>query len=159
IKKFYPHEYHIGLEALRIIKDYTEVQLEEDEAGFFAFHVVGSSLNNHSSSTQEIMNITKEIMSIVEKHYQTKLRTDSIYYIRFITHIKYFLYRLLSNDKHKQDDTSLYHVIKKEYYEEYKCVKKIFKFLQNKYNYLATKEELGYLMLHIKSMISYNEER
>lgn len=45
IKRFYQKEYQIGCQALEIIKEQLGVDLSEDEAGFFALHIVNAEMN------------------------------------------------------------------------------------------------------------------
>lgn len=69
IKRFYNHEYQIGMESLNIIERKTGVFLPEDEAGFIAMHLVNASMDFHDMGhTQEMMKITrlwKELISTI----------------------------------------------------------------------------------------------
>lgn len=69
IKRFYNHEYQIGMESLNIIERKTGVLLPEDEAGFIAMHLVNASMDFHDMGhTQEMMKITrlwKELISTI----------------------------------------------------------------------------------------------
>ena len=69
IKRFYNHEYQIGMESLNIIERKTGVLLPEDEAGFIAMHLVNASMDfRDMGHTQEMMKITrlwKELISTI----------------------------------------------------------------------------------------------
>lgn len=157
IRKFYPNEFQVGLAALDIIKNHTGIQLDEDEAGYIAFHLVGASLKNQSSDAKKMVVVIDDLISIIERFYGQKLKTNSVYYMRFVTHLKYFLHRLFSNKDSKKGDDYLYKVAKKQYKKEHECVKKIADFLKDQHHCSVTNEELGYLMIHIKSMILHNQ--
>ncbi|WP_382401282.1 PRD domain-containing protein [Lentibacillus salinarum] len=155
IQKFYSNEYKVGSIALDIIEKHTGVRLDEDEAGYIAFNIINATLKAGSSDVKEVTVVIKHLISIIESHYQLELKINSVYYIRFITHLKYFLYRLFSNEENSNDEY-LYKVAKKKFQNEYDCAKKIATFLKEKYNFSVSNEELGYLMIHINSMILHN---
>lgn len=157
IKKFYPDEYEIGALAIKIIKNYTGIMLDEDEAGYIAFNLMNATLNGCTAGAREITIVINNLISIIESHYNLTLDVDSVYYIRFITHLKYFLYRLFSNKESNNDDY-LYQIAKDRFINEYECVKKIAEFLKGNYSYSVPNEELGYLMIHINSMILHNKK-
>lgn len=50
IRKFYPEEYRLGLDALDIIEKETGVRLLEDEAGFLAMHIVNAQYGSGANT-------------------------------------------------------------------------------------------------------------
>ncbi|ELV05754.1 BglG family transcription antiterminator LicT [Brachyspira hampsonii] len=97
IKKFYKDEYNIGLKALDIIEEDFNIRLPEDEAGFIALHIVNAQTNTDFNCINEMGDITKliqKIVIIVERHFNIKFNEDSVYYNRFLTHLKFFALRL-----------------------------------------------------------------
>ena len=99
IKRFYNKEYEIGCQALEIIKDQLKVELPEDEAGFIAFHFVNAQQNLESSKMVDIMKLVKEITNIVKYQMGLDFDEESVYYYRFITHLKFFAQRLFLENK------------------------------------------------------------
>ncbi|WP_316569263.1 BglG family transcription antiterminator LicT [Neobacillus sp. YIM B06451] len=158
IKKFYPNEFNVGLCALKIIKSRTGIMLDEDEAGFIAFNIMNATLNGSTTSAREITIVITHLVSIIESCFQLELDVNSVFYIRFITHLKFFLYRLFSNKEYRNNDEYLYEVTKDRFKVEYECVRKIAGFLKEKYNYSVPNAELGYLLIHINSMIIHNKK-
>lgn len=57
IRKFYPDEYKIGQEALRLIERETGVALPADEAGFLAMHVVNAQYGDGVPVAQDILRL------------------------------------------------------------------------------------------------------
>lgn len=107
IKKFYPNEFKVALKALDMIHYDTGIMMSEDEAGYIAMHFVNASQSGEAmSQTIAITKIVEDILQIVEYHYHLKLDENSLNYIRFVTHIRYFARRLFSNEisNNNQDD-------------------------------------------------------
>ncbi|WP_291291057.1 PRD domain-containing protein, partial [Enterococcus sp.] len=84
-------------------------------------------------------------MSIVKYHFNRSFDEDSVYFFRFITHLKFLSQRLISGSLHIDHDKKLHIAIKKSYPGCYHCAEKINTFLQKKYQYQLTNEELSYL--------------
>ena len=155
IKKFYRDEFEVGLYALDIIKKRFGVQRAEDEAGFIALHIVNAQIDLHKKSVKEITEVMQEIETIVRITFATKLDTNSVYYYRFITHLKFFAERLFNEKTYEnQDVQGLLDMIKIKYVKAYNCVLKISDFLYNKYNYVLSDEEILYLSIHITQIIN-----
>nr|WP_317356361.1 PRD domain-containing protein [uncultured Tyzzerella sp.] len=130
IKKFYKSEFEVGLYALDIINKKFGVQLSEDEAGFIALHIVNSQLDLHKKSVKEITELMQEIEKIVTITFGTNLDATSVYYYRFITHLKFFAERLFNEKTHiNQDIDGLLDIVKDKYVDSYKCVLKISSFI------------------------------
>ncbi len=103
IRRFYREEYETGLYILQIVENYTGVRLSEDEAGFFAFHIAEARMNENSMDMQKIIDIMAELSSIVKYHFQVEFNQESVYYYRFVTHLKFFAQRLVSGKMYGQD--------------------------------------------------------
>ena len=158
IKKFYKSEFEVGLYALDVINKKFGVSLSEDEAGFIALHIVNSQLDLHKKSVKEITELMQEIEKIVTITFATNLDTTSVYYYRFITHLKFFAERLFNEKTHvNQDIDGLLDIVKDKYIDSYKCVLKISDFIFKKYNYTLTNEEILYLTIHITQIIKVSK--
>ena len=155
IKRFYNHEYQIGMESLNIIERKTGVLLPEDEAGFIAMHLVNASMDFHDMGhTQEMMKIIRRILNIVRYHFQIELDEDSIHYDRFITHLKFFVKRVFSGTELNENDEAFFIMIKNQYKEEYACVLKIYEYIRKEYEICLTNDEIMYLIIHIRRVIT-----
>lgn len=155
IQRFYEEEYEIGLEAISVIKKRLDIELPEDEAGFIALHIVNSEIE--SGNIQQMVDITRiiqEISSIVKFHYGIEFSTTSVYYYRFITHLKFFAQHLILNQNSQDSNDSLFEMIIVRYPESYNCVRKIGQHLLKKYEYKLQKEEMTYLMIHIERVVT-----
>lgn len=159
IKRFYPKEFKVGKEALAIIKEQLDIELPIDEAGFITLHLVNASMDEDLETVYELTALMQEISNIVKYFFQIDFDVDSIYYYRFITHLKFFSLRLTTNrELEKNDDSDLLDIIKLKYVNAYQCVEKISTFLNQTYKYQISNEEKLYLTIHIERLIYKSEE-
>lgn len=161
IKRFYQQEFQLSLKALDIIKEKLDVTLPQDEAAFITLHIVNAGMDNDDMhQTLEITKIMQEISNIVRYYFSIEFDTDSVYYYRFITHLKFFAERLLSDNIIKDsDDDDLLNMVKIKYKESYSCVEKITEFISRKYEYKLSKEEQLYLTIHIERVVNKNQNK
>jgi beta-glucoside operon transcriptional antiterminator len=155
IQRFYASEYEVGLYALEIIKERFGVDLPPDEAGFIALHFVNAALNDgNMDDIYKITKIMQEITNIIKYHFKREFDEKSVYYYRFMTHLRFFSQRLLGNATYNDtNDSDLQEIIKKRYKEAFACTQKIAIYCKNTYNYDLGEEEMMYLTIHIERLI------
>lgn len=152
IKRIYKDEYDIGIQMIEEIKEKFGKKFPDDEAGFIALHFVNAEDGN-AGAAEEISQIIKKILDTVAKYYEPiEFHEDSLYYQRFMTHLKYFAQRFLNKEMHYDEDTSLYEIVKNQYKEAYGCVKLIYLMMEEDYSYQMTEEEMLYLIIHIQKV-------
>lgn len=155
IKRFYKDEFAVGLEALKIISNKLKVDLPEDEAGFIAIHIANSLMDETITNMYDITKVMQEILNIVKYSLNITFDEESVYFYRFVTHIKFFSQRLVTGKTFDdENDDSLLSIIKEKYKESYKCVNKIGEFIYKKYNYIISNEEKLYLTIHIARILN-----
>ena len=153
-KRFYKEEFEIGMKALELIENRTGVKLPEDEAGFIAFHIVNAQLSEGNSLASDITKLMQEILNIVRYHLGVEFEEESVFYYRFIMHLKFFAQRLFSNNSHDGDtDKELLSIIKSKYSKEFECIVKIKNFIEKQYNYILTDDEMIYLTIHVAKVV------
>ncbi|KHT22864.1 BglG family transcription antiterminator LicT [Pectobacterium carotovorum] len=150
IKRLYPKEFAVGLEALDIIEQRLAVRLPEDEAGFIALHLVNAQLDSEMPEVLQITKIMQEILNIVKYQLSLDYNEQALSYHRFVTHLKFFAQRLIGKSTVFSDDESLHDVVKERYQLSYRCAEKIQVHIVQKYHYTLTKEELMFLTIHIE---------
>lgn len=158
IKRFYKDEFAVGMKALDLIEEQFKVRLPEDEAGFIALHVVNAQLDEDIPVVYDITKVMQEISNIVKYHFSISFDEDSVYYYRFITHLKFFAQRLFNQqelDNHTEDEFLT--IIREKYSEAFICVQIIKDFIEKKYDYLLSGEEQLYLTIHVAKIV--NETR
>lgn len=151
VKKFYPREFKAAMNALKMIEYYEAIRFPEDEAGFIALHFVNAMQDGDGiKMTVQATEVIQQILNIVKFHYCIELDEASLNYSRFVTHIRYFIRRLLNDESAEhQDDEFLFLQVKEKYPQAYQCACKVQKYLEKKFCTEITHEEMLYFMLHI----------
>ncbi|MDR0124185.1 MULTISPECIES: BglG family transcription antiterminator LicT [Bacillus] len=157
VKKFYPEEFSIGMHALELIEKQLGIQLPEEEAANIAFHLVNAQQTKDNLNQIVMMtNMVKDILNIIKMHYKIDIPTDTINYSRFLTHLQFFVQRLLENKMLKTDDHDLMDQIMRKYPEEVKCVEKIEKYIKTNVDYTISNDEKMYLIIHVNRVVQRN---
>ncbi|MBN3082455.1 BglG family transcription antiterminator LicT [Pectobacterium jejuense] len=159
IKRLYPKEFAVGLEALDIIEQRLAVRLPEDEAGFIALHLVNAQLDSEMPEVLQITKIMQEILNIVKYQLSLDYNEQALSYHRFVTHLKFFAQRLIGKSTVFSDDESLHDVVKERYQLSYRCAEKIQVHIIQKYQYTLTKEELMFLTIHIERVRTEGQDK
>lgn len=154
IQRYYQEEFSFGLKALDIIEEKFNVRLPEDEAGFIALHFINAQVGQEEiKNTYNATEIIQEICNVISSEFNMKLNEESVYYYRFISHLKFFAQRLIKGEVYIGNmESELLEVIKKRYNNSYKCANKVKKFVLRKYRYEVSDEEMLYLTIHINQM-------
>uniref|UniRef100_UPI0011A75ED6 PRD domain-containing protein n=1 Tax=Yersinia massiliensis TaxID=419257 RepID=UPI0011A75ED6 len=83
-------------------------------------------------------------------HFNIEYEEESINFQRFVTHLKFFSQRLLSNTYVSTDDNSLHDIVAEKYDISYECAKKINRFIKHEYGRSLTDDEMMFLSIHIE---------
>lgn len=101
----------------------------------------------------DVVNITRimqDILNIIKYSYKIDFNEESVYYYRFVTHLKFFAQRIINRSPYEDDNVEIFEVFKDKYTDSYKCVLKIKNQIRQIYDYNLTKDEQLYLMIHIE---------
>lgn len=152
IKLIYPKEYQFAKEVVEDISRQTGYQIPEQEAAFIVLHFINA--NSTGKGMEETMMYTKiiqNILNISKLHYGREFREDNFDVSRFVTHVRYFVKRQM-NGEALEIDESIATVIAEKCREDYKCAKKISRFLHQTYGWKISEGEELYLTLHLNRM-------
>nr|WP_230973593.1 PRD domain-containing protein [Anaerostipes faecalis] len=150
IKKFYYQEYLIGKVAIAMIERKLKVTLPQDEAAFIALHIVNAELDLDMTRMVSMTKLVNHILKIVEDCFPDQLDKESVFYERFITHLKFFAQRVFAGKEVESNDTEFQEIIRNKYRECLDCVEKIRVYIKETCNHDITDEEMMYLTVHIK---------
>jgi len=151
IKKFYPDEYQLGLDALDIVQREASIRLRADEAGFLAMHIVNAQYGSGNSLAQDLLQVIQDVVNLVRYTYGIELDEKSLDYIRFVTHLKFFFSRILAKETYAGNE-DLYSIVSVMYPKAAACVRKISGYLRHKLDYSLGLEEEGYLIIHVEKL-------
>lgn len=150
VKKFYPKEFKAGKEAVDYLNRKLGLGLPEEEAGNIAFHLVNAQTEGMTMErTMESVKMVKDILTVVQFHMKKELDTESLYFSRFVTHLQFFVQRLLEGRMLKETDSFLYEQISRQYPAELEAAMKIRDYVEKSAQTAITREELLYLTIHI----------
>ena len=150
IKRLFRDEYEVSKQALEAIKEEFGIEFEEDEAGYIAQHILNAQLDDEMSDIVNVTRIKQYILNIIKYSYKIDFNEESVYYYRFVTHLKFFAQRILNRLTYEDDNEDVFEVFKDKYNESYKCVLKIKEQIKQIYDYELSKDEQLYLMIHIE---------
>ncbi|MCY1632394.1 PRD domain-containing protein [Bacillus paralicheniformis] len=153
IKALYKKEYEIGLWAIDLVKVKLKVELPDDEAGYIALHIHTAKMDaENMQKTLKYTNIIKELIEKIECCFNQKIDENSISYQRLVTHLRYAINRLESNEAfHVMDDDMLY-FIRKKYPESYQCAAGLADYVKTEYDLHLPESEVGYITLHVQRL-------
>ena len=155
VKKFYPKEFQIAIESVDYINRTLNIHLPEDEATNIAFHLINAQTDEQQMQSALLtVKILKDIFNILQYNFGIKIDKDSINYSRFLTHLQFFVQRILEEKMIESKDTFMFKQISKEYPKELKCAKLIGDYIKNILNIEISNEELFYLTIHIVRIVA-----
>ena len=154
IKRFFPDEFSVGVNAVEKIKLKFGIDLGEDEAGNIALHLVNAQTENDNDDAFMMTEMMQEIIQITSYYFKVQLDEDSVYFYRFTTHLRFFASRIM-NQRQVTDETDdeLLLIIQKKYQNAYQCVERIAEFIEQTYHYTMSNYEKLYLTIHIARLV------
>lgn len=153
MKKFYNAEFQVGLKALDIVKQELDVELPEDEAGFIAMHLVNAQMGGQMNQSRNMPAMIKDILNIVRYTFQVELDEKSLSYERFVTHLRFFVERVISREDSERNDEEFDQLIADRFPRSYECAQKIKSYMKKKLDYEVSDVEISYLAVHIHRVI------
>ena len=153
IKRFFPIEFEVGQYAKQLLSAYIGKELPEDEAAFIALTLVNAELENGDGTARDLTMMMEEIMTIVKYSLEISLDEEDIYLERFMTHLKFFCERVLTNSGNRDlEDNEMFDLLKCKYPLAYETTRKIAEFLKQTRNYQTSEDEQLYLTIHLSRM-------
>lgn len=153
VRKFYPREYEIGKQAMRLIEKDLGVVLAEDEAASIALHFVNAQKDSGLvEKSHRITQIVSDISDIVRLHFSCEPNKDSLAYNRFITHLQYLAQRIVNGVTGGKNDDFLFEQVKINYPSSFACGQSIRRYVQNNQAFELSLDEQVYLTIHIQRL-------
>ena len=154
IQQLYKKEYEYGLNMVEEVNRTYHVQLPAVEAGFIDLDFVNAEEGQQNNDSYQITMIVNQVQEVVKTFFSDiTFNESSLYYQRFLTHLKYFAQRYLHKELQYDEDENLFQIIQEQCREAYGCVKLIYLMMEEKYHYALSKEEMVYLSIHIQTNV------
>lgn len=152
IKSFYPAEFQMGEDAVKIIKEERGIQFSIDETAFFTMHFVTAELGENGMEFNGVLSFVNDISSLVKESLKNSVNEASISWQRFITHISFFAQRIFSGSEAEEKDSPLYDSVSSSFPKAFLCVEKICDYVKENHSHKINKDEQTYLMIHINRL-------
>lgn len=153
IKRFFPIEFEVGQYAKQLLSAYVNKELPDDEAAFIALTLVNAELENGDGTARDLTMMMEEIMTIVKYSLEISLDEEDVYLERFMTHLKFFCERVLTDSSNRDlEDNDMFDLLKCKYPLVYETTRKIAEFLKQTRNYQTSEDEQLYLTIHLSRM-------
>lgn len=153
VKRYYPQEYGVGLLARAQVNDKFDVELPEDEAVNIAFHLINASSLDDDSSAHQQVELVNRIAEIVRYKLGKAIDTQSVNYMRFITHLRYFAERVLAGKIALSETEDFYQELMRHRPDAMTVAWVIRDYVQDKYQLTLPKDELTWLSIHISRLM------
>lgn len=154
IQNFYAKEYEVALQCLAIINQTMNIQLPDEEAVNLAFHFVNAQATNHPEyDSARYAKLIGDIVHIVQYSLNKEIQKDSIHYLRFVTHVRFFVERFFTDTMLEDNEENFYLQQKQKYALGSEVANKIKQYIYEKYQKLISDEEMSFLMIHINRLI------
>ena len=99
-----------------------------------------------------------KIINVVRYQYHMNFDEDSLHFVRFVTHLKFFAKRLFTDTMLDGNDLDFQNLIRTQYQSSYECAEKIAKFIWDDYQIAVPEEELIYLAVYIRRITTMGTE-
>ncbi|UGB03951.1 PRD domain-containing protein [Leclercia sp. G3L] len=153
VKRYYPQEYSVGLQARAQVNEKFEVELPEEEAVNIAFHLINASSQDDDSTAHQQVELVNRIADIVRYKLGKSIDTQSVNYMRFITHLRYFAERVLAGKIALSETEDFYQELMRHRPDAMTVAWVIRDYVQDKYQLTLPKDELTWLSIHISRLM------
>lgn len=151
----FPEELALGRYCLHEIRQKLGVELNRDEAGFIAMHIINARMETTMAQVPDITRMINECLEITDTYYAGKIDKTSVAYDRYLVHLKFLAKRLF----HSQElpnvlsrDEDMLSLIKIKFKKHYKCAKCLQDYILKNYAKTLAEDELLTLAIHLKKI-------
>ena len=163
IRRFYREEYRCAEEILDMINHTYNIRMAESEAGSIAFHLINAESDESEDQTTRIISGTNDILQIIVDSLHIQASESSLSYSRLVTHIRYFLKRILVDEADGSGfmaDQIRFNEDSEDYQKIAVALDQIADYLRKHYAYEINDEERLYLLIHLmRVLMSEKEEK
>ncbi|CAM3599113.1 PRD domain-containing protein [Erysipelothrix urinaevulpis] len=153
LKIYYKEEFEFAGWVLKYLNENTDLSFPKDELSFIVLHVHASLTKKGVSEVLEFNQINYEVRMIIEREIGQKIEISSRYYMRFVNHLEFAIRRSVQQIPVQNNlNASIASLAPQEYLIATMVADHISKI----YHIKLEESEVGYLALHIHSMIQNN---
>lgn len=154
IETLYSREFELARKLAERIQNEYKLVFPEDEIGFITLHIHSARNNGKLSNTIKYSYLGNSVIEHVEDALDIEIDRKSLDYGRFLTHIRFAMERILTDNRLKNDLTE---IIKVKYSLSYMISKEIAEMIEEQLEKEVTDDEVAYLAMHIERFrVSFN---
>lgn len=145
-------EFEMAYTLTQLLREYTGVELPEDEVGYITMHLLGLDYKSNLNAEHKnlIKNVVHTIIKEANKSFHVDFSNDKLLVDGLTNHLMYTLTRIKSNLNIRNP---MLKEIKEKYNLLFDKTKKIMNIVQNKYNIDIPEDEIGYIAIHLGAAI------
>ncbi|MBB6625356.1 transcription antiterminator [Clostridium gasigenes] len=158
LEEDYKKEYSAATNIINKLISKFKIDISKAEIGYLTYMILSSNSNNDniddSKDYFEACSITGTILENVEQAYVGGIYMDTHLYKSFLNHIKGLIFRLRFKVEVRNPSLDSINEI---YKKEISLVKSACMFIEEKYKYKLSDDELGYITLYVCAAIEKNK--
>lgn len=155
----YKREYEAALKVSDKIKEKFSIILGNEEINMIASRILSGSKNEgdlfESKDYFDACYIAGKIMDNLRLSFGREFEMDNNLFESFISHLKSLIFRLKYNVVSKNP---ILETIISNYKNEFKLVKEATNFIKDKFEYILSDDEIGYIVMYIEATIEKNKK-
>ena len=143
----YKREFEIARKAVSMLEKKMNIIIPDGEIGFITLHIHSARNKGKLSNTIKYTFLANSIIEFMEDSLNIEIDKKSIDYVRFITHLRFTIERILNNNPIRND---LFDVIKTQYSDSYTLAEKVCIIIEKQLDLKVVEEEIAYIAVYIE---------
>ena len=167
ISRYYPEEFRLSRKVVELLEDELGISLNDDEAASISLHIINAenSLDRVQESLQSVK-MVDDILQIICFQCGCDPDADSLSYQRLVTHVKFFVMRVLRSRAGKPlsrsdlpgIDARLAQMIETSYPRAHEIADRVREFAESTCGIRIADEEVSYLTINIERILRGGEK-
>ncbi|MCI1984964.1 MAG: PRD domain-containing protein [Lactobacillus sp.] len=159
IQRFFPKEYEVGKQALRMIEHLSGIMPPDDEAAFIAMHLIEHELNGTDMAVHSVadcLEILDGVNHIMAEDFGNRFSESSVATSRMATHLYYLLLSTKADHRRRiqaKADAALLLQMSAQYPAARHTLDRIVVYLERHINYHFNDSDRLFLIIHIIHII------
>lgn len=151
----YKREFQLAKKAMSMLEKHINVSIPDGETGFIALHIHSARSGGKLSNTIKYASLSCSIKDLIENELNISIDCESFDYVRFLTHIRFAIERIMNNNPIKNE---LLVSIKRKFKKSYEIATKAAGIIENELSINVVEDEIGYLAIHIERLRCMTEK-
>lgn len=160
LQRMYPEEFKYGEKAIKMIDNYFSIKLPIEEATNIALYIINNENENKKfNDMYSGFELQSNILSIIKYSLNIDFESRNLIIDRFLTHVQFFVQRLLNNEKVLENDIDIISKIVDDFPKEFKCALLIKDYIKKTMDIEISRDELFYLTVHLVRLVKNQKNK